>query len=69
MKIIMFIVMFLIIGGLFIISENRLALRNPENFTKFGGLYFDWMGGVFNNGIEATGYVVKMDWLPDETGS
>ncbi|MFH1500943.1 MAG: hypothetical protein ABIE22_03285 [archaeon] len=68
MKIEMLIMMFFIIGALFIISENNLALRNQEGLSAFYSMYIDWIGSVFNNGISATGYVVKMNWLPDSEG-
>lgn len=69
MKIIIFIMFFMIIVALFIISENNLALKKTENIDKFLGLYYSWLSHLFDNSKNLAGYVVKMDWLPkNKTG-
>jgi len=68
MKILMFAIFFLMIGALFIISENNLALKDSGNFPKFLGSYYSWISQLFDNSKSLAGYVVKMDWLPDEGG-
>lgn len=64
MKIIMIIVMFLLIGAFFIISEENLALQNSENMEKFMVGYGDWIDNVVTGVGGVTGYVLKMKWLP-----
>lgn len=64
MKIVLFVLMFLIIGGLLIISNNNLPLYKDENIVKFKVLYLDWLEGVYSNTVTLTGNVVGMDWLP-----
>ena len=67
MKITIVIVMFLLLGAFFIISQNNLALKNTENIDNFVSMYARWMTRIFDNGNSAVGYVVKMDWLPNQT--
>jgi len=64
MKILIVIVMFILIGAFFIISQNNLALKEPENIEKFASLYSGWAINLFDNFGDATGYIIKMDWLP-----
>ena len=66
MKIYLIIIMFILIGALFIVGENNLALRYPENRAKFSQLYISWIGQTFENTGNLVGYVVKLDWLPKE---
>ena len=65
MKIIMLILMFFIVGALFIISEKNLALKSNEDLTEFKSLYVGWLSGIFENVKSVSGSVIKMDWLPD----
>lgn len=65
MKIWMFLIIFLLVGAFFIISQNNLALSQQGNFQKFVGLYSTWFGKLAGNGVNIAGYVVKMNWLPD----
>ena len=61
--------MFLMIGALFIVSENNLALKDSGNIEKLGNLYFSWIGNLFQNSGQVMGYAVKMNWLPDKNQS
>ena len=67
MKIYIFIVMLLLIGAFFIISQNNLALKETGNLNKFISLYSAWIEIILDNSSGAVGYVVKMDWLPNQT--
>ncbi len=64
MKFQMFLVKLLVLGALFIISNNNLHLLVPIEREVFFNLYSGWLGGLFNQGIEVTAYVVEFDWLP-----
>lgn len=57
---------FLIIGALFIISNQNLALSDGDNFAKFRVSYYSWFSHIFDNGKNIAGYVVKSEWLPSE---
>lgn len=65
MKIVIFLMIFFLIGAFFIISENKLALVKQENQHKFKNLYYSWLGNIFDNSKNLAGYVVKMNWLPE----
>lgn len=66
MKIRVFILIFLFLGAFFIISENQLALKERENVHAFTDLYLDWIEELYENSASLTGYIVKMDWLPEK---
>lgn len=67
MKLLMFVIMFFLIGAFFIISENNLALKNPEARAEFGRIYLLWIGQVFGNSGNLIGYITRLEWLPNET--
>jgi hypothetical protein len=64
MRALIFVVKLLLLGAFFIVSNEDLALKDPGNFEDFSGLYYDWLGDLFNGGKTVTGYVIKVDWLP-----
>jgi len=64
MKIFMFIIMFLLIGAFFIISEENMHLGNSEERGQFFDIYGHWFDGLIDNAGVVSGYVIKMDWLP-----
>jgi len=64
MKIILFILVFLIIGALFIITNQNLAINEPENFSQFSEMYQNWFDKLFNNTRTITGEVIGLEWLP-----
>ena len=65
MKIFMFIIMFLLIGAFFIISEENINIRNSEERAKFFNLYGKWFDQLGANTNVVSGYVFKMGWLPE----
>ena len=65
MKLTLIIIIFLLIGAFFIISENKLTLRDSEARVEFGKLYLGWFGQILENSKNLIGYVVKLDWLPE----
>jgi hypothetical protein len=64
MRIILVILMFFIVWGLFLISNNNLALYNQEDTSTFKAMYSEWLGQLFNNSKGVVGNVVKLEWLP-----
>ncbi len=66
MKLPMIIMIFLLLGAFFIVSENHLALSDVEAREELGELYQDWLASLINNGKQITSYAVKMKWLPKE---
>lgn len=51
-------------GALFIISNNNLSMYQPENLSKFSAMYFGWIKELYSNFASMTGYVVRLDWIP-----
>ncbi len=69
MKIGIIILMFVVIGALFIVSNANLHLSDDEDFSKFYGEYYKWWGKLFSNAKAVTGYIVHFDWLPEKNNS
>ena len=65
MKTIMFIVFFLLMGAFFIISKEGIKLNSKENIQTFFNYYFSWTQKLFDNSKTVTGYVVRLEWLPE----
>jgi len=66
MKLLMFIILFVLVGAFFIFSNERIQLNSPENISLFLDKYGHWIDKLAGNSKTAIGYVVKMEWLPDE---
>ena len=66
MKTLMFIIIFLLIGAFFIISNQNIQLNSSENVGVFFKEYAEWIDDLIANGRVVSGYVVKMEWLPNE---
>ena len=64
MKILLFIMIFFILGALLIISNNNLALINQTNLKTFSVLYVKWLNDIYSNGYSLTGRIIQLDWLP-----
>ena len=64
MKIILFILIFFILGALLIISNNNLALIHKDNMNTFTFLYGKWLDDIYSNSYSLTGKVIQLDWLP-----
>lgn len=60
----MIFLMFFIIGTLFIISDNNLAMHKQENIEKFSELYVGWVNQVYVNIQVLTEEVRGLEWLP-----
>ena len=66
MKIILFIVIFLLMNAFLIISNNNLHINNTENIKQVFVLYGDWIKQVSGNLGQVTGDAVKLDWTPEK---
>jgi len=65
MKIIMFVLIFLILGSLIIINNNDIKMSDSGGLKTFSELYFDWIGNFYFNIKTTTGNAVKLDWFPE----
>ena len=66
MKVLIFVVLFLLIGAFFIISNENIKLNSQENVKFFFEAYGFWLDKLVDNGKTVSGYVVKMEWLPED---
>ena len=69
MKVAIILVKLFVLGALFIISNQNLHLLVPQERTVFFDAYSGWIGNLFEQTADVTGYVVKFEWLPKETGA
>ena len=65
MKVLLFFLVFLILGGLLIISNNNLAIHDGANVEVFFEVYSSWVNQLYLNFQGISGEVVKRDWVPD----
>lgn len=65
MKLVMFVLFFLLIGAFFIISNEDIRLNNGENIDYVFKQYAQWIDELVGNGKIVTGHVFKMEWLPN----
>jgi len=64
MRILFLIAIFLFAGALFIISNENLHLKNPEEAKKFADLYYAWLLGIGKNAGSLTASAIKSSWIP-----
>ena len=50
----------------FVISENKIALKNEGSFGNFTSAYTDWMKKAGANTAQITGHATKLDWSAKE---
>jgi len=65
MKLILFLLIFLMIGVLFIVSENKLSLKDTDARAQFKDKCFAWCEQLFDNSKNIMGHVVKQNWIPE----
>ena len=66
MKIIMFVLLFLLTGAFFIISNENIKMNSSENVDVFFDSYGHWFDKLIGNSKSIGGFLVKMEWLPGE---
>lgn len=65
MKVLVLIVIkFFFISALFVISNGNLHMADPIERKVFFNIYSDWLGTVFDQGMELAGNVIDSQWLP-----
>jgi len=69
MKIPILLIKMLFVGALFIISNQNLSMAHTEDRQAFYDLYYNWLGTLFSQTAEVTGYMVKFEWLPTNNGT
>ena len=69
MRVLMVLVMFLLFGLFFIVSNQGLKLGVEEDRVALGRAYYSWAENLFDGGVEVTGYVVNSEWIPSNKSS
>ena len=69
MKISIVVIKLLLLGALFIASNNELYLSDVHDRVVFFNYYYSWLENLFNQGADLTAYVVKSEWLPKSKNS
>jgi hypothetical protein len=64
MKVTIVVLKLLFIGALFLVSNNELRLVESQDLNTFIDLYVAWLGNLFSQSVELTGYVANSQWLP-----
>ncbi|HKZ34143.1 MAG TPA: hypothetical protein VJ142_02830 [Candidatus Nanoarchaeia archaeon] len=64
MKIQILIVKLLVLGALFIISNQNLHLLVSQEREIFFNTYSGWITDIMGKIVDVTGYAVKLKWLP-----
>ncbi len=65
MKWIIFVILlYFLLGALFIVSNNNLHLSKRAEFAEFYALYYSWVAEGFSQAKSISSAVVKLDWLP-----
>lgn len=64
-KLILIFIIFLVIGGFLIKSQNNLDLKNEEDKQTFIKSFTTWVLQVGKNVFELTGHASRLNWLPD----
>ncbi len=64
MKLLAFVLVFLLFGAFYIISNENLALSKKQDALQFGRMYYNWLGELISNAQGITGFLVHADWLP-----
>ncbi len=65
MKILIFIILFLFVGAFFIISNENIKMNSSENLDLFFREYCSWFDKLIGNGKNLSGFLIKMEWLPE----
>ncbi len=69
MRLVLLVVIFLLMGAFFIVSNNNLHLSVPEERSVFFNSYYAWFFDLFSNFKGLAGYVISSDWVPDTNHS
>lgn len=64
-KLILICIIFLIIGGFLIKSQNKLDLNDKEDKQTFIKDFTIWVLQIGKNVFELTGHVSRLSWLPN----
>ncbi len=67
MKIITYVLIFLLFGAFLIQVNYEYNLKEREDQRGFMYQFGSWVSNLFDNVRVLTGYAIRMEWLPDGT--
>ena len=67
MKFFIVILMFFVLSGLLIISNNDLGFYDDGNLAVFSEMYVSWLNQIYLNIFNITGEVVGLEWFPNSS--
>ena len=65
MKLLIFVIFFLLVGVFLIVSNENIQLNSSENIDHFFQSYAEWLDKIFINTKTTTGYIIQMKWMPE----
>ncbi len=66
-KMAMIVMIFLVLSVGYVFLANNIELNSMSSLVKGTGIYFNWLGTLFNNAVDITSYVIKMDWATNSS--
>ena len=63
MKFLTFVLIFLVLNSLLVISNNDLYIQTEEGLEGFRDNYSFFIEKVYSNVLKVTGNIVKLDWI------
>jgi len=64
MKIQIVVVKLIVLGALFIISNQNLHLGVGAERDLFFDIYSSWITSIIHQIADVTGYIIRFEWLP-----
>ncbi len=61
------VLLFLLVGALFIVSNENLQLADREEQREFIALYRLWLSSIGENVRAITGQVIAAEWVPSSS--
>ena len=65
MRVLIWVLIFLVIGGFVIVKTHQIDMDNSEGRTEFIFKFTRWVYTLGKNLTILTGQIISMDWIPD----
>jgi len=64
MRVLVFVLVFLLLGAFYIVTSHNLSLKNPASFETILVKYLEWFPKIAENIVSITGHAIKLKWMP-----
>jgi TRAP-type uncharacterized transport system fused permease subunit len=64
---ILLVILFLGASAFHVYSKNDIDIQTFDGLMTMTKLYFNWLGGLFGNVKDISGYAIKQDWGTNST--